>query len=266
MICFSVWKIKESAWFNLSIFSFSILSASSLALASSFILLISVSSNWVEPSILIEFSLPVDLSLADTCKIPLESISNVISIWGIPRGAGIIFSKLNLPKDLLSLAIDLSPCKTWTWTVDWLSLDVENVSLLLVGIVVLASTNLVNTPPNVSIPNESGVTSNNKISVSSPDKTPPCFVAPVDTHVSGFNDLLGSLLNNFFNFSWTNGILEEPPTSKTSSISFASNPEDFKADFALSIVFSIISSTNLSKLDFDKDLTKCLGTLSIDVI
>ena len=42
-----------------------------------------------------------------------------------------------------------------------------------VGIVVLASINLVITPPIVSIPKESGVTSNNNTSFTSPVKTPP---------------------------------------------------------------------------------------------
>ena len=33
-------------------------------------------------------SAPVPLSLAETCTIPLASISKVTSIWGTPRGAG----------------------------------------------------------------------------------------------------------------------------------------------------------------------------------
>ena len=34
------------------------------------------------------FSLPVALSLADTCRMPLASMSKVTSICGMPRGAG----------------------------------------------------------------------------------------------------------------------------------------------------------------------------------
>ena len=34
------------------------------------------------------YSLPVALSLEDTCTIPLASISKVTSIWGTPLGAG----------------------------------------------------------------------------------------------------------------------------------------------------------------------------------
>jgi hypothetical protein len=45
-------------------------------------------------------------------------------------------------------------------TAGWLSEAVENTSDFLVGIVVFASINLVKTEPIVSIPKESGVTSN----------------------------------------------------------------------------------------------------------
>jgi hypothetical protein len=70
------------------------------------------------------FSRPVDLSAADTFKIPLlenekktlikrktklysrnayASMSKVTSIWGTPRGAGGMAVSSNLPKRLLSL-------------------------------------------------------------------------------------------------------------------------------------------------------------------
>jgi len=41
-------------------------------------------------------------------------------------------------------------------------------------------------PPNVSTPNDKGVTSSNKISLTSPTKTPPCTAAPIATTSSGF--------------------------------------------------------------------------------
>ncbi len=59
------------------------------------------------------------LSLAVTLKIPLASISNETSTGGMPRGAGIMPSKMNLPKDLLSALIGRSPCKTWISTEVW---------------------------------------------------------------------------------------------------------------------------------------------------
>ena len=58
-------------------------------------------------------------------------------------------------------------------TAGWLSAAVENTCDLDVGIVVLRGINTVDTPPKVSIPNESGVTSSNNTSLTSPAKTPP---------------------------------------------------------------------------------------------
>ena len=57
-------------------------------------------------------------------------------------------------------------------TAFWLSSAVENVWLFLVGIVVLRSIRRVNTPPSVSMPSDSGVTSSNRTSLTSPCSTP----------------------------------------------------------------------------------------------
>ena len=57
-------------------------------------------------------SLPVALSLAFTFKMPLASMSNVTSIWGMPRGAGGIPSSRKRPRVMLSPAIGRSPCNT----------------------------------------------------------------------------------------------------------------------------------------------------------
>ena len=74
---------------------------------------------------------------------------------------------------MLSAALGLSPCKTLISTAGWLSAAVENISAFLVGIVVFRSINFVKTPPKVSTPKESGVTSNKSKSSTSPVKTPP---------------------------------------------------------------------------------------------
>ena len=58
-----------------------------------------------------------------------------------------------------------------------------------------------NTPPKVSIPKESGVTSNNNTSLTSPVKTPPWIAAPIATTSSGLTDLLGSLPNSLLTSS-----------------------------------------------------------------
>ena len=52
-----------------------------------------------------------------------------------------------------------SPCSTFTSTLGWLSAAVEKIWLFLVGMVVLRSMILVHTPPMVSMPRLSGVTS-----------------------------------------------------------------------------------------------------------
>src|SRR5665213_3614885 len=62
-------------------------------------------------------------------------------------------------------------------TAVWLSSAVENTWIFLVGIVVLRSIRRVNTPPKVSMPSESGVTSNSSTSFTSPFSTPAWMAA-----------------------------------------------------------------------------------------
>lgn len=65
----------------------------------------------------------------------------------------------------------------------------------LVGMVVLRDMSLVKTPPRVSIPNDSGVTSRSRTSVTSPARTPPWTAAPIATASSGFTARDGTLPN-----------------------------------------------------------------------
>ena len=125
-----------------------------------------------DDSMRICFSVPVALSFADTCTMPLASMSKVTSICGTPRGAEGMPSRLNLPSDLLSFAIFRSPCVTCTVTELWLSEAVEKVSERFVGMVVLRGISTVVTPPSVSMPSDSGVTSSRRRSFTSPDNTP----------------------------------------------------------------------------------------------
>ena len=57
-------------------------------------------------------SLPVPRSLAETCRMPLASMSKVTSICGTPRGAGGMPSRWKVPRFLLSRESGRSPCKT----------------------------------------------------------------------------------------------------------------------------------------------------------
>jgi len=177
-----------------SIASFFFLSCASNSAASFTALLIS-SSDMLEPAVMVMCcSLPVPRSLADTFTIPFASISKVTSICGTPRIAGGIPSRRNCPRDLLSFANCLSPCRTLISTAVWLSAAVEKIWLFLVGIVVFLSISLVAIPPIVSMDRDRGVTSSSRISPApaSPASLPPWMEAPSATHSSGFKDLLGS--------------------------------------------------------------------------
>ena len=74
---------------------------------------------------------------------PLASMSNVTSIWGMPIGAGGRPVRRNLPRLLLSGRHRRSPWRTWISTSGWLSSAVVKISERRVGIVVLRSIILV---------------------------------------------------------------------------------------------------------------------------
>ena len=146
-------------------------------------------------------------------------MSKVTSICGTPRGAGGMPSRMKRPSVRLSAAISRSPCSTWISTCGWLSDAVEKIWLRRVGIVVFFSISFVITPPRVSMPSESGVTSSSSTSFTSPASTPPWIAAPTATTSSGFTVWFGSLPKSSFTFCCTSGMRVEPPTSTTSSIS-----------------------------------------------
>ncbi len=176
-------------------------------------------------------SRPVARSLALTSRMPLASMSKVTSIWGTPRGAGGMPSRMNLPSVLLSAAISRSPWRTWISTCGWVSEAVENVWLLDVGMVVLRSMSRVITPPSVSMPSDSGVTSRSRTSLTSPARTPAWMAAPTATTSSGLTPLLGSLPpKSALTASTTAGMRVMPPTRMTSSISDGLRPASLSAD------------------------------------
>ena len=165
-----------------------------------------------------------------TSRMPLASMSKVTSIWGTPRGAGGMPSRMNLPSVLLSVAISRSPCSTWISTCGWLSDAVEKTWLLLVGMVVLRSMSRVITPPRVSMPSDSGVTSSSRTSLTSPASTPAWMAAPTATTSSGLTPLCGSLPPNIaLTASMTAGMRVWPPTRMTSSMSDGLRPASLRA-------------------------------------
>mmetsp|Transcript_122380 Transcript_122380/g.182880 ORF Transcript_122380/g.182880 Transcript_122380/m.182880 type:complete len:207 (-) Transcript_122380:1024-1644(-) len=171
--------------------------------------------------IVILLVLPHDFSVAVTFMIPLASRSNDTSIWGTPRGAGAIPSSLNLPSMLLSLVSPRSPSKTWIRTSVWLSWYVEKTWDALHGIWRLRSMIFVITPPDVSIPRDSGVISRRIISSvrfdSFPLRIKPWTAAPYATASSGFTLLHSSFpLKKSCNSACTFGIRVDPPTKTIS--------------------------------------------------
>ena len=139
-------------------------------------------------------SLPVELSIADTFKIPLASISNVTSIVASPRGMGGIPQRLNSPSTLLSFTMERSPSTTIILTDFWLCPVVLNGADFFVGIVVLRLTTVLITPPATLFPRERGVTSCNSScgtlsDTTTSDNMAACTVAPYATASSAFIDL-----------------------------------------------------------------------------
>jgi hypothetical protein len=183
------------------------------------------------PSIRICCSLPVPRSFALTWMIPFASMSNETSICGIPRGAGGMPTSWNLPSVLLNVAISDSPWRTWISTDGWLSSAVEKVSAFRVGMVVFRSISFVITPPLVSMPSESGVTSSRRTSLTSPFSTPAWIAAPTATTSSGLTPLCGSFPISSLTFSCTAGMRVMPPTSTTWSMPEASSPASTSACF-----------------------------------
>ena len=128
------------------------------------------------------------------------------------------------------------------------------------------SISFVITPPIVSIPKESGVTSNNNTSLTSPARTPPCIEAPIATTSSGFTPFDGSLPKNAFTASWMAGIRVVPPTKITSSISEVEYPAFCNALRAGAMVRSIKLAANCSNFARLNGRTKCFGPEAVAVI
>mmetsp|Transcript_5554 Transcript_5554/g.14115 ORF Transcript_5554/g.14115 Transcript_5554/m.14115 type:complete len:548 (-) Transcript_5554:148-1791(-) len=210
-----------SALFFVSMASRFSLSASAFASASFIMLSTSLSDSVDAPVILISVCLPVPLSEAVTLRIPFASMSNFTSTCGTPRGAGGIPSRRKFPSDLLSVTISRSPWSTLISTLVWPSAAVENTSLFDVGSVVFRGMIFVITPPSVSSPRLSGVTSRSTMSLTSPARTPPCTAAPSATTSSGFTVTFGSRPVSERTRACTAGMRVDPPTRITSLISFS---------------------------------------------
>ena len=146
------------------------------------------------------------------------------SICAFPFGIGGIPVSSNEPSSRLSFVSLRSPSNTLFITAAWLSSAVVYTFERLVGITVFRGMISPISPPVVSIPSVSGVTSRRRRSLvdlsRSPLSTPACTAAPYATASSGLIDLFGSFpLKYSVNSCCTLGIRVEPPTRTTSSTS-----------------------------------------------
>ena len=125
---------------------------------------------------------------------------------------------------------------------------------------------LVITPPNVSRPRDNGVTSRRTTSFTSPAKTPPCTAAPRETTSSGLTVTLGSFPVIFFTRSCTAGILVEPPTRITSSMSLNDNFASLRALSTGVLNLSRRSEHSSSNLALVRVVSICLGPSAVAVM
>ena len=87
-------------------------SSSECASASRTIFSISASDRPLDALMMIDCSLPVALSFADTFRMPFASMSKLTSTCGMPRGAGGMSARSKRPSDLFCDACLRSPCST----------------------------------------------------------------------------------------------------------------------------------------------------------
>mmetsp|Transcript_25135 Transcript_25135/g.74745 ORF Transcript_25135/g.74745 Transcript_25135/m.74745 type:complete len:328 (-) Transcript_25135:109-1092(-) len=191
---------------------------------------------------------------------PLASMSKVTSICGTPRGDGGTPSRRKVPSTLLSLANWRSPCSTTISTEGCESTAVEKTSVFLVGMVVLRGMSTVETPPRVSTPRDSGVTSSRTMSFTSPARTPACTAAPTATTSSGFTLWLGLLPppSSVTSF-WIAGMRVEPPTSTISLMSLALSLASFIACSTGVLQRLIKLAASCSNFARERVSSMCLG-------
>ena len=115
------------------------------------------------------------------------------------------------------------------------------------------------TPPLVSRPSDSGVTSSSTTSVTLPVSTAPWMAAPTATTSSGLTPLCGSLPKISLTICWTRGIRVEPPTSTTSSMSFGLSLASFSAVSTGPRQRSKRLSVSFSNCARVIDIVRCLG-------
>ena len=141
-----------------------------------------------------------------------------------------------------------------------------NVSDFFFGMVVFRSISDVDTPPFVSMPSESGVTSSRRMSLTSPLSTPAWMAAPTATTSSGLTPLWGSLPTRDFTFSCTAGMRVMPPTRTTWSILSGVSPASASACLVGPTVRSsrsCVSSFSFARVSWR---SRCFGPSGVAVM
>ena len=130
----------------------------------------------------------------------------------------------------------------------------------------MRSISLVKTPPWVSIPIDSGVTSSSTMSVTWPVRMPAWTAAPMATISSGLTPLCGSWPNIVRTFSWTIGIRVMPPTRRMRWISDGSRRASLIACSVGPIMRSSRSRVMSSSCARVKVNSRCAGPSGVDEI
>ncbi len=138
---------------------------------------------------------------------------------------------------------------------------------LRVGMVVLRSMILVQTPPMVSMPRDSGVTSSSSRPLTSPPSTPPWIAAPIATHSSGLMPLKGSLpmmlLDSFLNSGDTGGAADQEDLVDLEAFRPQSLAEPANRGPIVASTRSAVSSLNLARV---RVISRCLGPVASAVM
>mmetsp|Transcript_14788 Transcript_14788/g.29945 ORF Transcript_14788/g.29945 Transcript_14788/m.29945 type:complete len:235 (+) Transcript_14788:741-1445(+) len=132
--------------------------------------------------------------------------------------------------------------------------------------VVLREMSFVMTPPSVSMPSESGVTSSSRMSLTSPRSTPPWMAAPSATTSSGLTPLKGSLPKKALTVSCTFGMRVMPPTRMTSLTSEVDTPASLRHALQGARVRSTSSPVSASSFALVSFTFRCFGPVASAVM
>ena len=127
----------------------------------------------------------------------------------------------------------------------------------------LRSISLVITPPLVSMPRVSGVTSSSSTSLTSPPSTPAWIAAPIATTSSGLTPWWGSLPVSSLTFSCTAGMRVMPPTRTTWSTSLPASDSACLTGPTTRSSRSEVSSASFARVSL---MSRCFGPASVAVM